>query len=306
MTAPSFKQMIKSGEVKRADAMKVRLEDIHEEPGFNLRDEGEELEASIGALAAHIAAGGTFPALEVRPRPEGGVFLVDGHRRRRALLRLADQMRDSNGELWVPVVAFVGNDADRLARVITSAEGRALSQLEVARGYKRLAAFGLSSDDIAKKVNKTRQHVDQLLHLANANTDVQQIVQAGTVSATTAIQMVRQHGEKAGEVLKVEAEKAAAAGKKKVTTATMKGKPVPRKITDDAMVSLGVLHSVLTAEDHETLATLNLQGDIPRIAIPADVVLELVELHRDALRHAEDQAAKARQAIEAAKQSELA
>lgn len=73
MEAKSFKQMIQAGEIKRADAMKIQLDDIHEEPGFNLRDEGEDLEASISALAAHIMAGGMVPALEVRPRPAGGV-----------------------------------------------------------------------------------------------------------------------------------------------------------------------------------------------------------------------------------------
>ena len=51
----SFKDGIKSGDIKRADAMKVRIEDIHEEPGFNLRREGEDLEASIGALADWLA-----------------------------------------------------------------------------------------------------------------------------------------------------------------------------------------------------------------------------------------------------------
>ncbi|QJB21862.1 ParB-like partition protein [Xanthomonas phage FoX2] len=306
MNAPSFKQLIKDGTAKRADAMKFKIEDIHEEPGFNLRREGEDLEESIAALAEHILAGGMVPALEVRPRAEGGVYLVDGHRRRRAYLRVADQLRDSEGELWVPVVAFTGNDADRIARVITSAEGRSLSQLEIADGYSRMIRIGLSPDEVAKKVNKTRQHVDQLLHLANANTDVQKIVQAGTVSATTAIKVVREHGENAGQVLKAEAEKAAAAGKKKVTAATMKGKPIPRAITDDAMASLGVLHDVLTVEDHETLATLDLRSDIPRIAIPADVVFELVELHRDALKFRDEQAAKLRDAASADAKAVLA
>jgi hypothetical protein len=35
----TFKRMIGDKTIKRADAMKIRLEDIHEEPGFNLRDE---------------------------------------------------------------------------------------------------------------------------------------------------------------------------------------------------------------------------------------------------------------------------
>lgn len=221
MEAKSFKAMIQAGEVKRADAMKVRLDDIHEEPGFNLREEGEELQASIESLADYIMGGGIYPALEVRPRAEGGVFLVDGHRRRRALVLARERGAPIE---WVNVVAFTGNDADRVARIITSAEGRELKPLEIARGYKRLAAFGLSTDEIAKRVNKTRQHVDQLMILANANTDVQQMVAAGGVSAAVAVKVARKHGEGAGKVLQQELSKAKAAGKAKVTEGTMKPK----------------------------------------------------------------------------------
>lgn len=57
----SFKQMIKDGDVRRADAMRVRLEDLNEEPGFNLRIEGDALEASIELLAEFIANGGQIP-----------------------------------------------------------------------------------------------------------------------------------------------------------------------------------------------------------------------------------------------------
>ena len=303
--APSFKQMIKDGTAKRADSMKFDIVDIHEEPGFNLRREGEDLEASIDALAAHILDGGMVPPLEVRPRVGGGVFVVDGHRRRRAYLKVADQLRDADGKLWIPVVQFTGNDADRVARIITSAEGRALSQLEVADGYKRLTAYGWAPDQIAKKVGKTRQHVDQLLILANANSDVQQLVQAGTVSATTAIDTVRKHGEEAGAVLGAEVAKAGAAGKRKVTAATIKGKPLPRKLTDDAFTALEQLHKALPFEAHETLATVNL-SESPTITIPAGVLVELLDIHAEAVAFREEQAKKAREAEAAQKQGELA
>ena len=135
-TAPSFKMLIKDGTAKRADSMRFRIEDIHEEPGFNLRRtdavdaDGKTLQDHIDDLARHIVAGGIVPPLEVRPRIGGGVFVVDGHRRRRAYLRAEEMgasIRDGNNELWLPVVAFVGNDADRIARVITSAEGRGMT-----------------------------------------------------------------------------------------------------------------------------------------------------------------------------------
>ncbi|WP_238348310.1 ParB N-terminal domain-containing protein [Pseudomonas sp. RW10S2] len=163
--AKSFKQMIKDGEVRRADAMKVQLEDLHEEPGFNLRTEGEALESGIDSLAEFIAAGGQIPPLEVRPRAEGGVWLVDGHRRRRALLKLdaagrlprtPNKENPAILEAWVPVIAFEGSDADRVARIITSQENEKLSPLELAEGYKRLRSFGWSVEQIAKKVAKTR------------------------------------------------------------------------------------------------------------------------------------------------------
>lgn len=303
--APSFKQMIKDGTAKRADAIKFEIADIHEEPGFNLRREGEDLEASIDALAAHILDGGIVPPLEVRPRIGGGVFVVDGHRRRRAYLKIADQLRDADGKLWLPVVQFTGNDAERVARIITSAEGRALSQQEVADGYKRLSNYGWTPDMIAKKVGKTRQHVDQLLILASANSDVQQLVQAGTVSATTAIETVRKHGEEAGKVLAVEVGKAQAAGKKKVTAATIKGKPLPRKLTEDAFTALEQLNKALPIEAHETLATLKLSEN-PSITIPAGVLVELLDIHAEAVAFREEQAKKAREAENAERQGELA
>lgn len=235
--AKSFKQMIKDGEVRRADAMKVQLEDLHEEPGFNLRIEGPELKKSIAVLAEFIANGGQIPPLEVRPRAEGGVWVVDGHRRRRALIKLDKAGRlprtpnkedPSILEAWVAVTAFEGSDADRVARIISSQENEKLSPLELAEGYKRLKAFGWTVDQIAKKVGKTRQHVEQVVTVGNANTDVQSLVAAGQVSATTAAQVVRAHGNDAGKVLGAELQKAQASGKTKVTAGTIKGPSIPK------------------------------------------------------------------------------
>lgn len=270
----SFKQMIKDGDVRRADAMKVKLEDFHEEPGFNLRTEGEALEASIDALAEFIANGGQIPALEVRPRAEGGVWLVDGHRRRRAMLKLdkAGRLpRTPNKEnpdileAWIPVVAFEGSDADRVARIISSQENEKLSPLELADGYKRLRAFGWFPEQIAKKVGRTRQHVEQVLTVGNANTDVQNLVAAGHVSATTAAQVVREHGDGAGKVLGAELEKAQANGKKKVTAGTMKGPSIPKPR----------LEAVHTASRNLIAALDSIDEDSRSLTIPTALVLEL-------------------------------
>lgn len=305
----SFKQKIASKEIKRADAMKVRLQDLHEEPGFNLRIEDADFAASIEDLAHHIAAGGQYPALEVRPRDAGGVFIVDGHRRKRAIARavkIGAALADKDGDVWVSIVAFEGNDADRVARVITSAEGRALSPLEVATGYARLRSFGWDNTRIAQKVGKTPQHVAQLLLLADSNSDVQQMVAAGDVSAAVAVNVVRKHGDDAGKVLA----DAAKNGKGKVTAGTMNGKALPRKLVDEVEGTLQWFRKeALSGGQRQQIAQA--ESDPTRYAeapvtISAGILLELMKaaaLIEDARNQQQE---RARDAAAKAAQGDLA
>jgi len=300
----SIREMLNEGTVKRADALKVRIEDIHEEPGFNLRIEGEDLEASIEALVAHIGQGGNYPALEVRPRDDGGVWIVDGHRRSRALHRLKAQGVPIE---WISVVMFNGNDADRVARVMTSAEGRALSPLETAMGYKRLAAFEWTPDQIAKAVGKSRQHVDQLLILANAPAKVHKMVKDGTVSAAIAVDVTRKHGDSAGKVLDGHLDGAKGAGKKKITVGTIKGKPLPPKVVAPVIDGLDGFMDTLDADAHRVLAAVKsgtsnattVQVDAKALNYVLDVYQTLVDARAEQKRKAKAKAAKqAQQALE--------
>lgn len=281
MAAKSFKQMIKDGDLRRADAMKARLEDLHEEPGFNLRVEGEDLEQSISDLAEFIAQGGKVPPLEVRPREEGGMWVVDGHRRRRAYLKLDAEKRlprdPKDGEAWIAITAFDGNDAERVLRIITSQEGRKLSQLELAEGYKRLAAFGWNNEQIAKKMGRTRQHVDQVMVIGNANTDVQRMVASGEVAATTAVKAVRQHGEKAGKVLGDKLKQVQAAGGSKVTPKAIRDPQVPRAVLDDMHK---LCKSIADGFPAQVRAAIGEGAEMITVTLQADQVEKLVELVR--------------------------
>ena len=228
----SNRKMFDSGEAKRADAVQVRFESIHVEPGFNLRQHDAALEDSIEALTRHIMAAGKYPPLEVRIRPEGGVWIVDGHRRHaafgRALERGAALRSPKDGEAWVHIVYFEGNDADRTARIITSAANKPLTAVEVAEGYKRLRAFGWEPAHIAATVGKSTEHVRQLLALGDANSDVRQMVNAGKVSATIAAKTARQHGEQAGALLGQQFEAATARGEARITESTIAGPRVKK------------------------------------------------------------------------------
>jgi ParB/RepB/Spo0J family partition protein len=300
----SFKQMIKDGDIKRADAMKIQLSDIHAEPGFNLRAEGPELDASIDELAQFILDGGQVPPLEVRPRTDGGVWIVDGHRRHRAYIKAAE--RGAPVE-FVAITAFTGNDADRVARIMTSQEGVKLLPLEIAAGYRRLAAFGLTPAEIAKKVNKTRQHVDQMLILDAAPQAVKQMVKAGEVSATTAMQVVRANGDDAGAILAGKVDQAKANGKAKATAGAVQGKPLPAKVVEPVLDSLDGFMETLSLRTRTELARHEKDAIADTtVSVSAAALLHLVYAHEQLLAARAKRDDKQRQAEEKSRQGELA
>lgn len=296
----SFKRMVKDGTIKRADAMKVALSDLHVEPGFNERTEGAELEASIDVLAAFILQGGMVPPLEVRPREEGGVFIVDGHRRHRAYLKAVAAGAPIE---WVEVRAFTGNDVDRVARIVSSNGGLSLSPLETARVYRKLAVFGLDPTAIADKVGRTRSHVDQMLLLAGANSDVHAMVKGGGVSASVAVDAVRKHGEKAGAFLGGQVDKAKAAGKGKVTAGTIEGKPLPRKVVDGLVSTVKAFTDALSHDARMTLQTLNL-SESQTVEVDAVTLLQLLDCRQEIDTERGKQAVKAREKLTKAAQAE--
>jgi ParB/RepB/Spo0J family partition protein len=200
MAANSFKKMTRKGVIKRTDTgMFISLDNIFVKEGFNKRDDDERTRQADDDLFNYLMNGGTVPPLEVTPRDEGGVWVVEGHRRRRCYERCRDAGKPVDR---IHIMPFVGNDVERLARVMTSNNQLPLTPLEQAQVIKELATtFNLTTQEIAKLVHKSVPTVEKLLTLATANHDVQQIVKNGEVSVGVAVERVREHGENAGKVL---------------------------------------------------------------------------------------------------------
>jgi ParB-like chromosome segregation protein Spo0J len=218
--ANSFKQMIKGKVISRSDSgMFISLDDIHVKPGFNKRDDSERLRKANDELFAYLMNGGPVPALEVVARDEGGVWLIEGHRRRQAYERCRQEGKPVDR---IQIMPFVGNDVQRLARIMTSNNQLALEPLEQAALIQEMATvFNLTPAEIAKLVHLSVPKVKELLALSTANHDVQQKVKAGEVAVNVAVDRVKEHGDKAGEVLEKDKAVAAAAGKKKVTRSVL-------------------------------------------------------------------------------------
>lgn len=212
----SFKQMIKGGVIKRTDTgMFISLSDIHVREGFNKREDDDRTRLADDDLFQYLMNGGTVPPLEVIARDEGGVWIVEGHRRHRGYSRCREAGKPVDR---IHIMPFVGNDVQRLARIMTSNNQLPLSVVEQAGVIQELAiTFNLTTAEIARLVNKSIPTVEKLLTLSTANHDVQQEVKSGAVSVDVAVDRVKEHGEKAGEVLQQDKAAATALGKKRVT-----------------------------------------------------------------------------------------
>src|SRR3989338_4033962 len=237
----SFKAQAAESEltnVKKDDSYKVLPEDLHEEPGFNERDYNDPVVIEhIERLAKAYAAGSPMPPLIVRIDQGTGLkYIVDGHCRTKAAL-----LAKSRG---VPLkhltcMPFRGNDVDRVACMLTSAEGLKLRPVGIARGYLKLYRLLKDVSLVADQIQRTTQHVEAMLLLAQASTDVQEMVNNDQVAASTAIEVIRAHGDNAGEELTKLLAKAKASGKTKVKPSAFREWVPPRKQATQIYASIG-------------------------------------------------------------------
>ena len=119
--------------------------------------------------------------------------------------------------------------------MLNSASGLALTPLQLGVQYRKLIGFGWTEPQIANRRGKSVQHVKDMIQLAEANSDVHQAVNAGLISGTAALKMVKQHGTKAGAVIQEGVAQAKAEGKEKVTPRALARRSSP-KVTDKQIV----------------------------------------------------------------------
>ncbi|KQN56746.1 hypothetical protein [Erwinia sp. Leaf53] len=187
------------------------VKEFYVEPGYNIREIDPE---HVKEFRDAFIAGDEVPALLVQVT-EKGLKIVDGHHRYYGALAAIEAGTD------VPRLeckdAPKGSEADRIAIMVTSSQGRALLPLERAGAYQRLMNQGFTEAEIAKKVKRSVADVEQHLQLLECGDKLIGMVKANEVSATTAVSMSREFGTKAGAVAEQKLAEAKASGKKKLT-----------------------------------------------------------------------------------------
>ncbi|GAB50256.1 ParB/RepB/Spo0J family partition protein [Atlantibacter hermannii] len=188
----------------------VPLAEIYVEPGFNVREIDQE---HVEEFRDAFIAGEYVPPLAVQVT-EKGVKIIDGHHRYYGALA-AQQAGTEIPRLECK--DFIGTDADRIAFMVTSSQGKPLTPLERAAAYQRLINQGWEPAEIAKKVKRSVADVDHHLQLLACGDELIDMVRSGEVAATTAVALSREHGPQASSVAVEQMSKAKAAGKKKLT-----------------------------------------------------------------------------------------
>lgn len=192
----------------------LSVDELYVEPGYNVREIDQ---THVEEFRDAFIAGEHVPPLAVQVT-EQGIKVIDGHHRYFG----AKLAQEAGHELRLECKDFVGSEADRIAFMVTSSQGRALLPLERAAAYQRLVNQGWEPAEIAKKVKRSVTDVEQHLQLLTVGDGLIDMVRSGEVAATTALALQREHGAKASSVAQQQMEKAKAAGKKKLTkTAAM-------------------------------------------------------------------------------------
>lgn len=273
----------KADGIQKATYFKVRPDVVEFEQGFNLREEGADLDAHIEHLYHAMKAGAYIPPIDVAVI-DGRVIVRDGHCRTRAARRLLAE----GVEYLLEARHLRGNDSDAVFHMLGSDQGRHFTPLEQGRGFLRLINMGHAVAEIAARTGMHRSTIENGLALAEAPVAVQKMVAEGKVASHTALKAVRQEGAaKATEKLAAGIKVAEKAGKKKATAKHIDGpkergqtlppkEKAPAKTTPrpapDKMLESQCVEFVRALADRSTLVTYQTRDFVQLIEAAYDII----------------------------------
>ena len=134
-------------------------------------------ETALSELADSIAQHGLIQPIVVKPNINGTYSIIAGERRWRAS-RMA-------GLTEVPVIIKVEDEQTLMEiALIENLQREDLNAVEEALGYRSLIeGYGLTQDEVAKKMGKSRSAVTNALRLLNLNEAELEALRRGTISA---------------------------------------------------------------------------------------------------------------------------
>ncbi len=176
-------------------------------------------ETALAELADSISQHGLIQPIVVKPTIDGTYSIIAGERRWRAC-RMA-------GITEVPVIIKVADEQSLMEiALIENLQREDLNAVEEALGYRSLIdGYGLTQDEVAKKMGKSRSAVTNALRLLSLNDAELEALRRGTISAGHARALLScEDGEMRGKMLLAAADGASVRELEKMSAAAKKAK----------------------------------------------------------------------------------
>ena len=170
------------------------LDLLEEEEGFNPRDYNSPATiAHIESLAKQWADDPSqIPSLRVIIK-EGRILVRDGHCRRRGALLARSRGTEIKR---IRCERVTGDELAQNMMVLTSQEGLKLDDIARAKMYQRLIGFGHTIEELAAHLNRSGQHVRDVLEVGQLPMSLQGKISQGIISSHLAVELFTLHGEK--------------------------------------------------------------------------------------------------------------
>jgi ParB family chromosome partitioning protein len=177
----------------RKDYFTVDPKSIVVKNGWNPRTDfdGEE------ELVNSIKENGVINPVRVT-KENDKIVLIDGERRLRATLRA---IAEGANIVSIPAIVEAANmnEIDRMFVTLLTNEGKKLTPIEEAEAYRRLINWGLSHEEIAKKMGKHVPQIYDRLRLLEASPAVREALKAKEITIAEVKEIVK---ESSGSIAK--------------------------------------------------------------------------------------------------------
>lgn len=248
LVAGNIKTAMNEANAKSKDLWYADIDAIKIMPGFNIRIQDDAYFAHIDTLSKSMLKEGYYDNFPIAGfvAVENGkqiVYVTDGHCRF-AAVHLANSLGAQIEKLPVVTPRKGTSIEDLTVAFVKTSGSKLLSAYEIAIGCKRLTNYGWDIQQIAERLDFSPNYVEGLLVLVGAPKEVRDMVQNGSLAASTAIQALRTHGDKVVEHLQAGAKAAAAAGTSRVTAKHLPGAIFKKEIKKAAPAMFNTLRDV--------------------------------------------------------------
>ena len=149
-------------------------------------------QAELRDLAASIKKEGLKQPIKVRPRAEGGYWIIFGERRYRA--------HKINGEKFIVAYIFTGelSPADILIEQIIENDQRAdVRPIDEARKFKQLLDEGMSIETLAERLGRQEWRIEERVRLLDLEPNILKLYEAGQLpqEAASEISRIKDHAQ---------------------------------------------------------------------------------------------------------------